>query len=213
MSRSRGKPCDPMPPELMALLRESGTALAARAWDALKRSAYLPPSSSGDRPFPGLPRLLLWDDAKSFGDERDPFTLAVYELYAEHLRRYPVVRQATWRGRADWASLEKAVRRRWRVIFHEPTIEVRDASVPTADFAALMSEAASFHVPVLGFSDVESVTTDIGAVGIELFSREQPPAVLRFQWSWDCPPTWRPIVEWHARMKNFLLGCLPQDES
>jgi hypothetical protein len=102
------------------------------------------------------------------------------------------------------------VERKRKLIFWEPTFEVRDAPAPAAEFAALLKEATAFRVPVvwLGREDRESVTTDVGARGFEFFSREQPPAVLRLQWSAEMPAEWLPITKWFENVRNFLVGCL-----
>jgi len=186
--------------------------LHARAWHTLKHSFDLPPSASGGRPFHGIPRLCLWDDATGFrSDNPQPFTLSVFEIFGDNLSRHSVVREAVWQRHDDLEKLHRKVERKRKVIFWEPTFVIRDGPVPAAEFRALLKEATAFRVPVvwLGPEDRESVTTDVGDLGFEFFSREQPPAVLRLQWSFEMPESWPPIVDWFEKMRNFLVGCLP----
>jgi len=202
-----------MHPELLDFLRVSNRALTARAWHALRHSSDLPPSVSGGRPFHGIPRLCLWHDAQGFHtDGSEPFTLTVFEIYGDNLSRHPVVRETVWRRHDDLMELQRKVKRLRKVAIIDPTFDVRDGPVPAAELAASLKEAAAFRVPIVWLRPEgrESVTTDIGAVGFEFFSREQPPAVLGLQWSYDMPESWRPITEWFERMRKFLVACLPE---
>ena len=183
----------------------------ARAWWCLNHSADLQPSVSHGRPFHGLPRLRLWDDAKGFGCEVEPTTLTVYELFADHDRREPVVREAVWQRSADLSRVHHEVKRSSKPATFRPTIGVRDAAVPAEQFAALLAEAAGFQVPVAWFSNTEAVTSDVGGRGFEFFSRDQPPAALRLEWSCDTPQEWEPVLDWCGRVRQLLEGCLPRE--
>lgn len=202
-----------MRPELLETLRPSLGALHARAWHTLKHSFDLPPSASGGRPFHGIPRLCLWDDATGFRcDDMQPFTLTVFEIYGDNLSRHPVVRETVWRRDDDLRTVQRKVERSRKVAIIDPTIDVRDGPVPPAELAALLKEATAFRVPVVWLSPegCESVTDDVGARGFEFFSREQPPAVLRLQWSCEMPKSWRPIIDWFEKIRSFLVSCLPE---
>ena len=91
-----------------------------------------------------------------------------------------------------------------------PTVRVRDAAVPADRLAALLAEAARFRVPVMWFGDTESVTSDVGGRGFEFFSRDQPPAVVTLEWSFDTPAEWEPVLEWCGRLRRFLEGRLSE---
>jgi hypothetical protein len=199
-----------MRPELFEAMRSSSLALYARAWHALKLSACLPPSLSDERPFHGIPRLCLWEDKSGWYVEgARPYTLTVFELFAEDYSRYPVVREAAWRRDDDMAALQAEVERSEKAAVIDPTFAVRDGDVPSAEFAASLREATSFRVPLVWLSISASCTTDVGSAGFEFFSRDQPAAVLRLEWSFVMPESWRPIVGWVEKMRNFLIGCLP----
>ena len=190
--------------------RVSWEAMNARAWWYLDHSADLPPSVSRGKPFHGLPRLRLWDDAMGFGCEMEPSTLTVYELFAEDYHREPVVREAVWRRSGDLSRVHREVERSGRPVTFKPTVSVRDAAVPPDRLAGLLGEAAALRVPVTWFNDTDSVTSDVGGRGFEFFSRDQPPAVVTLEWSCDTPPEWEPVLEWCGRLRQFLEGCFPR---
>jgi hypothetical protein len=181
----------------------------ARAWWSLTHSAALPPSVSQGRAFPGIPRLRLWDDAMGFGCETEPTTWTIFELFKQDDEREPVVREAVWQRTDDLRRLDAAVDRSRKVVSFKPTVVVRDAPVPASELAALLSEAMSFRLPVIWLDDMIAVTCDVGAVGFEFFSRDQPPAVLKLQWSWDKPAAWEPVAEWFAKLRGFLVRLWP----
>lgn len=62
----------------------------------------------------------------------------------------------------------------------------------------------AFHVPCVWLEDTGAVTTNASIFGFDYLSREQPPAVLRLEWSDSVPPEWRPIVDRVDRMRKFL---------
>jgi hypothetical protein len=189
--------------------RVSWESLQGRAWWYLNHSSDLPPSFSRGKPFHGLPRLRLWDDALGFGCATEPTTLTVFELFTDDYGRVPVVREAVWQRTADLGRAHEEATQSGRVATFRPTIRVRDAAVEAETLAALLAEAAAFRVPVAWFSDTEAVTTDVGGRGFEFFSRDQPPAELRLAWSFDTPPEWEPVLGWCDRLRQFLEGCFP----
>lgn len=200
---------DTLDADLWPLWRSSWAMMNSRAWWLLKHSAELDPSLSGRaQPFHGIPRLILWDDAVGFGAER-PFTLAVFELYAHDYSRYPVVREAVWRRAEDLRRLHSDMSRTRECAVFEPTISVRDGSVPANELAVMLEEATSFRVPVVWLDGSESLVTDLGSRGFEFVSREQPPSVLRLEWAVETPTTWHPVLDWVARLEAFLLTCFP----
>src|SRR5262249_5642667 len=110
--------------------------------------------------------------------------------------REPVVREAVWQRTADENRADAAVDRFNNAVSFQPTIAVRDAPVPAAEFATLLTQALSFRLPVVWLDAMTAVTSSVGAVGFEFFSLDQPPAVLKLQWSCDTPPAWEPVVAW-----------------
>jgi hypothetical protein len=178
------------------------------AWWYLNHAADLPPSVSRGAPFHGLPRVRLWEDARGFGCEIEPTTLTVYELFTDDDRREPVVREAVWQRSADLSRVHQEVGRSKTPVTFRPTVTVRDAALPPDPLAAYLAEASEFRVPITWFSDTEAVTSDAGGRGFEFFSRDQPPASLRLEWSWDTPQEWKPVLEWRGRLWQFLESCL-----
>jgi hypothetical protein len=82
--------------------------------------------------------------------------------------------------------------------------------VPRERLAGFLREACAFRVAVAWPGARESVSSGGGSVGFEFFSRDQPPARLRLEWSFETPAAWRPVVEWYGRLRQFLEGCLPE---
>jgi hypothetical protein len=180
-----------------------------RARGCLNHSAALPPSVSRGRPFHGIPRLRLWDDAGGFACEREPATLSVFELSTDGDKRQTVVREAVWQRSADWKRVWESVGSSKRAVAFEPTMRVRDGTVPCEHLHDLLLEASVLRVPVVWFQDAGLVVSSVGRVGFEFFGRDQPPAALRLTWSDAIPPEWDGIVEWFQRVRRFLEGCLP----
>jgi hypothetical protein len=186
----------------------SQESLHARAWWCLNHSGNLAPNVNQGRSFHGIPRLRLWDDARGFGNEGEPMTLTVFELFGEGGALEPVVREAIWQRRSDLYKLQENVQAFGKITSLTPTISLRDAPVPADRFLELLREATAFHIPVVWLPSTCTVTTDVGAVGFEFFSQDQPPAVLRLQWSDSRPASWEPVVEWFDRLRAFLAACL-----
>jgi hypothetical protein len=187
--------------------RVSWESLQGRAWWYLNHSAKLPPSVSRGQSFHGLPRLRLWDDAMGFGPETEPTTLTVYELFTDDDRREPVVREAVWQRTADLKRAHQEAKQSGQPAVFEPTIGVRDAVVPADQLGALLAEALGFRVSIAWFGDTEAITSDVGSRGFEFFSKDQPPAALKLEWSLDTPPEWEPVLDWLSRLRQFLEGC------
>jgi hypothetical protein len=177
------------------------------AWDAaewyLEHSAALPPSVSGSRPLPATPRFRLWDRAISSGCETRPFSLTVFEVPAENGYDF-VVREVVWRW---WLEMRKHATDQTAEP-SEPTLVVRDGPVPASELNTLLAEAESFWVPAVWLQSVSTISSNQYPEGFEFFSLDQPPAVLRLQWSDGMPESWGPILEWWRRLHDFLRGCL-----
>ncbi len=169
--------------DLCSLWRSSSSTIVARAWASLNHSAVLAPAVNGDRPFHGLPRLRTWMDPAGVGVQSEPTTWTVYELFADDWSRVPVVREAVWRSRPDIDELFRAVQASRQVVTPAPTIRLRDAPLDAARLDDLLSRAAAFRVPVVWKQDTESVCSGGWREGFEFFSHDQPPAVLRLEWT------------------------------
>ncbi len=187
--------------------RASWDALETRAWAALNRNGHVPPAVRQGRPFHGWPRLRLWEDPGGVGCEAEPTTLTVFELFTETDARAPVVRESVWRRSADLGRVRRALGPSGAAVLVPPTVAERYAPVPREGLSAFLREACGFHVPV-AWPCRDAVCSGGGSLGFEFFSREQPPARLRLEWSFGPPAAWHPVVEWYTRVRRFLEGCL-----
>lgn len=188
--------------------RISWELINARAWWLLEHTSNLKPSREVDGLMTyGHPRLRLWDDAGGFGSESEPMSLTVFDPFHDTSRR-PIVREAVWNRTSDLRRLHAMVEDIKREVAVEPTIAVRDAEVPADQLTAILLAGKDLFIPVVWMDEMKAVTCDVGAVGFEFFSRDQPPAVLRVTWSYDTPNQWEPIKEWIARLRVFLEHCI-----
>jgi hypothetical protein len=196
----------PLPDELW---RSSWDALRFRARFYLEHSAQLPPSVSRGQLFHGIPRLRLWCEPGGLIENHDVTSLTVFELFTDDwTQREPVVREVIWHTTIDLEKVRKALAQAGKLVTLPPSLSVRDAAIPAPQFHALLAEASQMRVPITWFQDSESVTSDASDFGFAFYSRNQPPAVLRLEWSFDVPPAWEPVVAWYWRMREFLEGCL-----
>lgn len=182
--------------------------LQAHAWWCLNHTGEVSPLQFAGQPFREVPILRLWEDADGFCFRGQPTTLTVFELDDETHETF-VVREAAWNQARNHEQIERRPDPAWQAaIPQQPSITVRDAVVPAEEFWSLLWDARGFSVPVVWLDERLRITTDVGAVGFEFFSRDQPPAVLRLQWSNAPPPDWQPVVEWYTRLRDFLMRCL-----
>lgn len=204
-----------MQPDVIKITKSSSVALHARAYHTLTHSFGLPPSISGGPLFFGDPRVRLWHDPSGFCiDDLNPFTLTVFEPFTEgSISGRPVVREAVWLRHEDIARLKDQVDKSKEFAVIHPTFTVRDGEIPTREFSELLKEAESFRVPVVWldhWDDCEVGEDGVNRKGFEFFSRERPPAVIGLHWSYDMPESWQPITKWFEKMREFLVGCLPE---
>ncbi len=175
--------------------------IRARAWSCLNNSGAIDPKISRD-----YPRLRLWDDPMGLGWlEVDPKTLTVFEMFTDDHQRRPVVREAVWRRSVDFKRLYESLE---STKSDEPTFAVRDSLVSAERLRSFLREANAIKVPVTWINHTKSVTCDVGRQGFEFYSQDQPPAVLRLQWSDVTPLEWGPIIDWCGRLRQFLENCL-----
>ena len=192
--------------------RVSWDALEARARTRLDGTGQVPPAVRRGQPFHGLPRLRLWNDPGGMAYEVEPTTWSVFELFTDTWEREPVVREAVWQRTADGDRVRDAVGSARNQVFLAPTVSVRFGRVPSDELAEFIREGCAFRLPVAWLSDTESVTSDVGSVGFEFFSRDQPPASLRLTWSFDTADDWKPVIEWYYRLQEFLTTCVATAE-
>ena len=188
--------------------RTSWDALDGLAWRALNFSCLHPPRLDGDRPYRCIPRLRLTEGPGGNSPEYNPLSLTVYNLYPYDGQAL-AVRETVWRRAADADRVEEAIERTRQAVTLVPTVEVRDGSVPAEALSTLLHEASRFRLPVTWFSNTKSITSGSAGFGYEFFSEDDPPATLRLEWSWETPAEWKPVLEWIARLRKFLVGCLP----
>lgn len=105
----------------------------------------------------------------------------------------PMVREVTWDRPADEKSLPGS----------QPTIRVRDATLPLTEFQHWIEEGAKLAVPPLVFGHTVGLDGDYH--GLETY--ETSPFV-RMQWWKDGPPEWRHFIDWATTLRQFLLQKL-----
>jgi hypothetical protein len=190
---------------------ESWEIMNARAWGLLKNSAELRPSLvvNGSLSY-GHPRLRIWDDAMGFGCDYEPTSFTVFDPQDE--AKQPLVRQAVWQRTRDLQRLYDLVEEKKKPVTFHPTFTVKDAEVPAGKFNEFLNSGARFRVPVVWLDPMVAVTCDVGSVGVEFFSLDQPPAIISLQWAFDKPADWEPVVDWTSQLRKFLELCLAANE-
>jgi hypothetical protein len=171
--------------------------LEALAWWRLNHAASLEPAIPAEYPL-----LRLWDDAGGFAYPTVPSTLTVFSVRVDEGAEL-VVREARWDATANLSAEETPT---------DPTIAIRDGRVDGAELDAALREAAGLRLPLVSPDRLVGVTSDVGAVGLELFTEDQPPAVLRLQWSHGTPAEWGPVIEWAGRLRGLLERALGRPE-
>ena len=196
---------------LDGIWRESWDVINARAWRFLENSTELQPSLvvNGLLTY-GHPRLRLWDDAMGFGCNCEPTSFTVFD--PQDQAKQMLLRQAVWQRTDDLQRLLDLVEEHRKVVTFRPTITVQDAVVPVGRFKELLCCGSRLQVPVVWLDQMVAVTCDAGSIGVEFFSLDQPPAVIRFQWAVDRPAEWEPLVEWAEQLRRFFELCLAANE-
>ena len=172
--------------------------VTALAWWQLEHVANLHPRIPG----PGIPRVRFWD-SPGFS-ESEPMTLTAFEPVLAKADESVSVREVTWQSRIDTTAFYRAQNASHECDQLQPTISVRDATVPLDEFRRFLKSGEGIRVPLLTFADNLSVTTDAGSAGFDFYTTDQPPAVIRLEWSFEIPDELKPAVEWAGRFRDFL---------
>jgi hypothetical protein len=193
-------------PELIKAWRASSAIESSYAWHLLNHSWQLPPEIPRDY-IPHSPRLRIWDDAAGW-TENEPYTLTVFRGFDESTR----CRRAVWHNKTPGETKDRFVqffKDGGPVQFYEPNITIADANVPFDAFNQHLQRIASLTVPAISLQGMGegSVTTDVGSVGFEYYSQNQPPAGIRYEWSDYHPPEWELLIEAVKQLHEFLIRC------
>ena len=181
--------------------------MGTRAWSLLENSESIRPAlGSTDGLRYGLPWMRMWDDAMGFGCEIEPFILTVFHPFLPDDQA--IVRKAIWERTPDLRRLHELVERQGQVVSIEPTITVKDALVPVAELNAILRSGLGLHVPLVRLSDAMSVTSDVGSVGFDFYTLDQPQAKVSLEWSFDPPGEWKAAIEFVARLQALLEDTL-----
>jgi hypothetical protein len=177
------------------------------AWSLLENSQTIAPAlvvEDGLR-F-GLPWLRVWEDPQGVGCDREPFTLTVFRSFSP--TQQPLVRKAVWQSRVDLRRLHDPVEERDMPASFDPTITVTDAVVPGRELEALLRSGLDLRLPLLFLHDAGSVTSDVGSVGFDFFTLDQPQAKVSLEWSFDPPAEWQSAIAFIGKLQAFLENCL-----
>jgi hypothetical protein len=181
---------------------EPWALLQGRAWNLLENSENIEPTlreEDGERI--GQPRLRLWDDNLKVR----PNFLTVFDPPENAV--VLIAREATWEQAKDRHRMMEVVKKHDPVAF-PPTISVRDAWIPRKEIMLFLKQASAFAVPLICLQPRAAAPGDARTRGLEFFSPNEPPALLRLQWSDLTPREWDPVLKWLGKLKAFLLTCL-----
>ncbi len=193
-------------PALMKAWQASSAISSSYAWHLLNHSWQLSPEVPRDY-IPHNPRLRLWDDAGGWTDN-NPSTLTVFQGLDEPT----CCRHAIWHCRHPGDSQKQFIEffdNGGQVQFYEPNITFTDADVPFDQLNQHLQAIAAYKVPAISLQALgeRSLTTDVGSIGCEYFSQNQPPAGIKYEWSNHTPPEWKPVISEIEKLWGFLLNC------
>ncbi len=117
-------------------------------------------------------------------------------------------RRAIWEHSDLKPRMRKIIASGGATILPEPDISLEDAQLPVAQLNEYLRAIAACNVPAICLQDPMSscVTCDVGSFRFEYFSPDQPPASIKYEWSDQTPPKWKPVIEQIARLQGFLAG-------
>lgn len=195
----------PSKPE-SGLLSPELCALYHRGWRELRstdaRHAQWKVGGEGEL-IQGYRSLRVWTDP-SPGDDPTSWTTFQPDDGAD----LAMAREVVWQRSHDWRRFDNWSADPAKPFETSPTISVRRANVSMRTLTDLILQAAAIRVPITAMRDGRSVTSDAGSEGVEIFSADDPPAILSFQWSWELPEGWRPFAEWAVELMRILKGCV-----
>jgi hypothetical protein len=90
----------------------------------------------------------------------------------------------------------------------EPTVIVADARIPGKKLQAILDSGRHLSLPIIKLSYPESITSDVGSIGFDFFTLNQPQAKVSLEWSADPPKEWEPAIDFANRLQKFLETCL-----
>jgi hypothetical protein len=187
------------------LWRETWSAATARGMWGLYHPAELTDYLVAGRQTYGQPWILFWDECRGFGDEREPHSLSVFRLEGGAIL---FVREVIWNRRADLSVLHQGAHTHTRVVTRAPTFQIRDAPADSVAFQSLLKAGTKFRLPIVWEQEEWVDTTDSGTRGFEIYTLDQPAAVLRLRWSSDVPSDWEPALRWIEQVRQFMADCL-----
>lgn len=177
------------------------------AWALLEHSYRIEPQLPAGLRWRSNPRIRLWDDAMGWGGgDYQPTTLTVYELWTPETGYRRLVRKAVWDREADLRGPLQSQRH------VQPVVKVRDADVPDKPFREVLAELSGHQIAAINLQDDGAAADDVSSFGFEYFSRDQPSATIRLEWSCHFPADWAPVIQTVEKIKKLLLGCLSDSQ-
>jgi hypothetical protein len=169
---------------------------ALYAWGLLRCSGMIQPPLARSL-LPHRPRFRIWHDPRGFTD-MEPTTLTVFRGSEPPC----VVREAVWHRMASWRTTKS-------LADVAKAVSVRDAEVPFEHVREHLKAIAACTIPAITMRSMRSATatTDVGSIGFEHFSTDDPPARVEFQWSDVTPPAWGTLIKHVVELNAFLNGC------
>ena len=195
----------PTSPERFAVWHNHARIKSAYAWFLLNHSWLISPSIPSDN-IRKNPRIKIWDDARGWMN-KGPYTLTVFCGYDELI----YCRHAIWQDKKTDEIMRQFVEfinGSGELQTSDPIIEVGDSQVPYTQFYDYLRKIAACTIPAISLQDPResSVSTDVGSMGFEYFSLNQPPAAIKYQWADTTPREWEPILNIVNELREFLMG-------
>jgi hypothetical protein len=152
--------------------------------------------------------MRIWHDPMGVGCLEEPSTLTVFHDFSE---KQPIVRKAIWQSSSDLKRLWDPPDDRDMPNIIQPTFTVTDAALSAKKLQAILDSARDLSVPIIRLTYSDSVASDVGSMGFEFFTLNQPKAIVSLEWSWDSPKEWAPAIEFAGRLQHFLESCLGKE--
>ncbi|MEW4489808.1 hypothetical protein AB1L42_17125 [Thalassoglobus sp. JC818] len=131
---------------------------------------------------------MFWRTADGFHDY-EPETLTVFHPFKDQSL---LLRKAIWNRSSDMKRVFEFSedQHSCAAFIPIPTITVQDATIEMDEFESILARANEIRLPFIWpwSNDRDSLTEDVGKVGMEVFDIAQPQASLRLEWAVDPPP-------------------------